>query len=347
MVGWTPDDAAGPPGQPRPLMRAAADEVAAFVGAQGRDLVFVDNASAGINAVLRSRKLAPGDEILILDQAYGAVAKTAAYVAREVGARVVTVALPFPVDGDATDAYADAVAHAITPRTRIAVLDHVASDTALVLPIAAMAARCRARGVPVLVDGAHAPGAIALDIPAIGADWYVGNLHKWAFAPRACGVLWVAPERRAGLHPTVISWGLDMGLAQEFDWTGTRDPSAFLSAPAGIAFMRDVLGVEAMRTWNHDLVWRSAHALAARWGRPWATPEAMVGCMASVPLPERLDALGAEAAPRLKDWLLRERRIEAQILAISGRPHVRLAAQVYNDEADFERLAEAIDAWPT
>ena len=233
-----------------------------------------------------------------------------------------------------------------TARTRLAILDHVSSHTALTLPVAAMTARCRARGVPVLVDGAHVPGALALDIASLGADWFVGNLHKWAFAPRACGFLWVAPAHRAALHPPVISWGLDAGLAQEFDWTGTRDPSAMLCAPAGIAFMRDVLGLEAMRTWNHDLVWRMAHVLAARWGQAWTTPEAMVGCMASVPLPERIQALGERAAPALKDWLLHERRIEAQVLAIHGRPHVRLAAQVYNDESDYERLADAVDAWP-
>ena len=342
LMRLAPDE----PGQPRPLLRLAADDVGAFLGARGDDLVFVDNATTGINAVLRSLALAPGDEIVVLDQAYGAVLKAAGFIARGAGARVVVAATPFPVSGDATAAYVEAVERVLTPRTRLAVIDHVSSETALTLPVAAMTAACRARGVPVLVDGAHVPGALALDIEAIGADWYVANLHKWAFAPRACGLLWVAPDRRAALHPTVISWGLDVGLAQEFDWTGTRDPSAFLSAPAGIAFMREVPGVDAMRTWNHDLAWRMAHSLAARWGRPFDTPEAMVGCMASVALPERIAALGASAAPALKDWLFHERRIEAQVLAIRGRPHVRLAAQVYNDESDFERLAEAVDAWP-
>ena len=127
---------------------------------------------------------------------------------------------------------------------------------------------------------------------------------------------------------------------------GHARPSAMLAAPDGIAFMRDTLGVDAMRAWNHDLVWRMAHRLAARWGQPFTTPEAMVGCMACVALPERIAALGAPAVPALKDWLFHERRIEAQVLAIRGRPHVRLAAQVYNDETDFERLAEAVDAWP-
>jgi len=282
----------------------------------------------------------------VLDQAYGAVVLAAGFVARSAGATVVTVATPWPVAADATDAYADAVERALTPRTRLAILDHVSSHTALTLPVAAMTARCRARGVPVLVDGAHVPGALALDIEAIGADWYVANLHKWAFVPRACGFLWVAPARRATLHPPVISWGLDAGLAQEFDWTGTRDPSAVLCAPDGLAFMRDVLGLDAMRTWNHDLVWRMAHTLAARWGQPFTTPEGMVGCMASIALPQRIDALGEAAAPALKDWLLNARRIEAQVLAIRGHVHVRLAAQVYNDESDYERLAHAVDAWP-
>ena len=342
LMRVTPDE----PGAPRLLLRRTADTVAAFMGARGDDLVFVDNASTGINAVLRSLALRAGDEIVVLDQAYGAVVLAARFVARAVGAKVVTVETPFPVEGDPAAGYAHALARALTPRTRLAVLDHVASETALILPVEAMIARCRDAGVPVLVDGAHVPGALALDIAALGADWYVGNLHKWAFAPRGCGFRWVAPARRAGLQPPFVSWGLDAGLAQEFDWTGTRDPSALLSAPAGLDFMRDVLGLEAMRTWNHDLVWRMAHALAARWGRAWTTPEAMVGCMASVPLPARLDALGDAAAPALKDWLLHERRIESQVLAIRGRLHVRLAAQVYNDESDFERLADAVDQWP-
>ena len=342
LMRLTPDD----PAAPRPLLRRAADSVGEFVGVRGDDLVFVDNASTGVNAVLRSIALRPGDEIVVLDQAYGAVVKAAEFVARAVGAKVVVVATPFPVQGDPAEEYADAVERALTPRTRLAILDHISSHTALTLPAAAMTARCRARGVPVLIDGAHAPGAIALDVAAFGADWYVGNLHKWAFAPRACGFLWVAPAQRAVTHPPTISWGLDVGLTQEFDWTGTRDPSAMLSAPAGIAFMRDVLGLDAMRTWNHDLVWRMAHELSARWGQPFTTPESMVGCMASVALPERIVKLGEAAAPALKDWLFHARRIEAQVLAINGRCAVRLAAQVYNDESDYERLAEAVDQWP-
>lgn len=324
-------------------LRAAADTVGRFLGARGDGLVFVDNATTGVNAVLRALKLQPGDELLIHDQAYGGVLRAAAFVARERGAKLVSAGLPFP----ATDpgAFVEAVARAITPRTRVAILDHVCSDTALVLPLADMAAACRARGVPVLVDGAHAPGAIDLNIESLGVDWYAGNLHKWAFAPRGCGVLWAAPERRAGLHPTVISWGVDHDWLQEFDWPGTRDPSSFLAAPSGIEFMTGFLGLAAMREYNHALAWRSALALAERWRAPWRTPRAMVGCMVTVPLPERLGHDDAQAK-RLRAWLFAERRIEVKVIARSSRLWVRVCAQVYNDDSDVEQLARAIDEAP-
>jgi len=329
-----------PPAQPTRL-RAAAQRVAEFLGARGEDVVFVDNASAGVNAVLRSLRLQAGDEIILFDHAYGAVARVAAWVAREQGASVVTVPLPFPINGAAT--VLEALEAAVTARTRIAVLDHITSETALVLPLAQMAALCRDRGVLVLADGAHAPGAIELDIPALGVDWYVANLHKWAFAPRGCGVLWAAPQRREGLHPGVMSWGLGLGWHQEFDWTGTRDPTPFLCAPDGIEFITGFLGLQAMREYNHALVWSAAQRLASRWGMAWVTPESMVGCMATVPLPSGLGTDAANAS-RLQDWLLFEQRIEVPIVARGARLWARVSAQVYNDDGDIDRLAAAVDA---
>ena len=198
-----------PSAEPTRLRRAAAD-VAAFVGAHGDDLVFVDNATTGVNAVLRSFRLEPDDEILLTDHAYGATARIGTFVARERRAQVRVVQVPYP-RFDA-DQLIDAVTQAIGPRTRIAVLDHVSSESALVLPLHALAARCRARGVAVLVDAAHAPGMLPLDVPSLGVDWYVANLHKWAHAPRSCGFLWADPSRQADLHPPVISWGLDQGF---------------------------------------------------------------------------------------------------------------------------------------
>ena len=330
-----------PPELPR--LRAAAGRVAEFVGVRTEDLVFVDNASSGVNAVLRSIELEPGDEILLTDHTYGGVARAAAFIARQRGATVATVALPFPPRDP--ESYVSALAAAITPRTRLAVLDHVSSETALVMPLAAMAAACRARGVPVLVDGAHAPGQVALDIARLEVDWYAANLHKWCFAPRSCGVLWAAPERRAALHPGVISWGItNDDWLQEFEWTGTRDPSPWLAAPAGLAFMQDVLGVAAMRAWNHDLAWRSALRLGERWGTPWTTPEAMVGCMVTVPLPPRLGPASVDNAQRLRDALFFSHGIEAPVIARGGALWARLSMQVYNEDEDVERFAAAVES---
>jgi isopenicillin-N epimerase len=329
---------ATPPARIR--LRAAAEEVAAFLGARGRDLAFVENATTGINAVLRSRRFAPGDEILLADQAYGAVANAARHRARECGAAVRTVELPLPSQGPA--AQVEAVAAALGPRTRLVIVDHVTSESAWILPLAEIAAHCRAAGVPVLADGAHAPGALALDVPSLGVDWYAANLHKWAFAPRSCGFLWADPARQADLHPPVISWGLDRGFVAEFDWTGTRDPTAFLAAPAGIGFLRG-LGEDAVREWNHRLAWDGARLLAARWGTEMVAPRSAVGTMAAVPLPAAAGAT-REAASRLRDALLFEDRIEVQLHAWRERLWVRISAQVYNDLADVERLAEAVAA---
>jgi isopenicillin-N epimerase len=330
--------AVGGPRTAPPRMRVAAHTVAEFLGADGEDLVFVDNATTGVNAVLRSFDLRAGDELLVTDHAYGAVANTAAYVARERGASMRTISMPYPVrdPGEITAA----ITTALGPRTRIAVVDHITSGSALVLPLAEIAAACRAKGVAVLVDGAHAPGALALDLPALGVDWYVGNLHKWLYSPRSCGILWAPPERQAGLHPTVISWGLDQGFTTEFDLVGTRDPSAHLAAPAGIGFLRE-LGAEAVRAYNHDLAWQGAQALSRHWGTQLGMPESMVGTMATLPLPAALGTTKEDAA-RVRDALLFEDRIEAQVHAWRGQLWARISGQVYIEMADIARFADAV-----
>ncbi len=322
-----------------PRMRVAAAAVAAFVGVAPDDLLFVENTTTGCNAVLRSFPFAAGDEILLTDHGYGAIANAAHYAATRVGATARTLELPYP--GTTPQAVTAAIEAALTPRTRMLVVDHLCSTSALVLPVREICAACRARGVSTLVDGAHVPGMLPLDIPALGADFYTGNLHKWAMTSRPLGLLWAAPERRAGLHPTVISWGYGRGLAAEFDLPGTRDPSAALSAPAGLAFLRE-LGIEAMRAWNHRLAWDAARALTRHWGTAIPAPEAMYGSMVTIPLPDRVDP-DPRAVETLRTALLFEDRIEAQLLAFRGRAWLRLAAQVYNEPADFERLREAID----
>jgi isopenicillin-N epimerase len=324
----------------RPRVREAADAVAEFLGARGGDLVFVDNATSGINAVLRSFPFVAGDEILITDHVYGAVGNAARYVAGVHGATVRRVELPFPLRDPA--AVTAAIATALGPRTKLVIADHITSESALVFPIGDVAAACHARGVPLLVDGAHAPGAIDLDIPAIGADWYTGNLHKWCWSPRSCAILWTAPEQQAETKPPVISWGYEQGYVVEFDWNGTKDPTPALTAPVAIALMREI-GIEAVRRYNHTLAREGAHALAARWETPFETPESMIGTMATVALPAEMGRTKDQAV-RLRAALHDEDGIEVQLHAWRERLWVRISGQIYNDMSDMERLAEAVQA---
>ena len=320
-------------------LREAVGRVAPFLGARPDDLVFVPNVTTGLNAVLRSVPLGPGDEVVMADLAYGAVTIAARLVTRERGATLRIVEMPYPLRE--SGAIVDAFVSALTPRTKLVVADHITAQTALVLPIAAIAAACHARGVPVLVDGAHAPGSIAVDIPAIGADWYSANLHKWAHAPRSCGILWAKPEHQATLHHPIISWGSGHGFHAEFEHQATCDPTSYLAAPEGIELLRE-WGFDAVLAYMHGLAREAAGILTDRWGTTLDVPDDTIGAMVTVPLPEAAGSTTEEAV-RLRLALLVEERIEAPIHAWRGRLWVRVSAQIYNDRSDVTRLAEAVE----
>ena len=319
-------------------LREAARPVASFLGSRPQDLVFVPNVTTGLNAVLRSVPFGPGDEVVISDLGYGAVALAARVVTRERGASLRTVEMPFPVR-DSGDVVA-AIVSALGPRTKLVVVDHITAQTALVLPVAAIAAACHARGVPILIDGAHAPGSIALDIPAIGADWYAANLHKWAHAPRSCGILWANPEHQATLHHPVVSWGSGLGFHAEFEHQATSDPTSYLAAPEGIALLRE-WDFGAVLAYIHGLALEAARVLTARWGTTLDAPDDMIGAMVTVPLPDEAGTT-ADEATRLRLALLVEDEIEVQLHAWRGRLWTRVSAQVYNDRSDIMRLADAV-----
>ena len=310
-----------------PALRAAADALAAFVGADGSDLAFVENATVGCNAVLRSVALAPGDEILVLNHGYGAVVRE--------------VPLPFPCPTD--DDVVASVAAALTPRTRIAVLDHITSASALVLPIGRMVAACHAAGVPVLVDGAHAPGQVDLDLTRLEADWYVGNCHKWLMAPKGCGFLWARRDRQDGLHPVTISHGYGQGFLAEFDWTGTRDMSAYLAVTAALAFHQR-LGGKALRQRNAALAADGAALLARRLGTEIGNeaPDRTVpvAAMGLIRLPGAGD-ITPEHALFLRERLM-DAATDAPVNVLDGIAWLRISAQAYNELEDFERLGEVI-----
>ncbi len=324
------------PGQT--LMRKAAADIAAFVGADPADLVFVDNTTAGVNAVVRSMPLAAGDEIVITDHAYGGIVTAIGYAAQRAGATVKTVTMPYPAFTDAE--CLTRIADAITPRTRLVIVDHISAESALIFPVADIVRHCHDKGVPVLVDGAHVPGQIGLDIASLGADIYIANLHKWAMAPRSSAFLVASAECQAWLHPPVISWGYGTGYTQEFDWVGTRDPSPWLAAPAGVTFLLD-LGFADSRQYCHGLAWRAAQRLTEAWGTPLEMGESHVGSMVTVMTPERCGTTKPEAQA-LRDRLLFEHNIEVQVHARAGRVWVRLCAQAYNDDEDVERLVRAV-----
>jgi isopenicillin-N epimerase len=322
-----------------PTLRAAAARLAAFVGARAEDLAFVENATAGCNAVLRSLSFAPGDEILVTDHGYAAVRKAAEYVATRVGARVVEAAVPFPLQ-EAAQVVA-AVSARLGPRTRLAIFDHITSPTAIIFPVRELIELCHAAGVPVLIDGAHAPGMLSLDVPSLGADWYTGNCHKWLMAPKGSAFMWVAPERQADTHPLVISHGFGQGFTAEFDWVGTRDPSAWLSVPAAIDF-HERLGGAGLRERNAALAREQATLLASAWSTERGAPDALTGSMAAVPLP--LSGATTERALALRRTLFETHRIEAPVTAFAGALWVRISAHAYNRPEDYARLAACFGA---
>ncbi|MGH7090795.1 MAG: aminotransferase class V-fold PLP-dependent enzyme, partial [Stellaceae bacterium] len=220
----------------------------------------------------------------------------------------------------------------------------VSSASALVLPVAEIVRDAHAAGARVLIDGAHAPGQVALDLAALGADWYVGNFHKWYFAPRSCGILVAGAAAQQGLHPLAISHGLGAGFQAEFDWPGTRDFTAALSAPDGIAFHRG-LGGAALMARNAALARAAAAHLAGRWGTETAGPPELFAAMATVRLPAPGE-VSPERARRIVRWLAEAHRIETHASAADGALWLRIAAQAYNEMRQYERLGDIVAQGP-
>jgi isopenicillin-N epimerase len=321
-------------------LHASLDRLGTLLGAHAADLAFVDNATSGVNAVLRSIDWQAGDEIVLSRQAYESVQQAARYLVDRHGVRLRQAPVPFPLEHDAD--IVSAYREVLGPRTRLVIVDHVSSQTALIAPVQSIIALCRDAGCAVLVDGAHAPGMLPLAIESLGADWYTGNCHKWLFAAKGCAFLWTAPARQASTHPLCIAKGYGSGYREEFDWTGTRDPSAWLALDAALEFHRS-LGGDALCERNHALAITAAQMLCAAWDVTLPAPPSLFGSMATVPLPPRWP-VSIERAKRLHDQLWDEHRIELPVLAHNERLWVRISCQAYNESADYEHLAQAVRA---
>lgn len=332
------------------LLAPAKAALANFVGAAPAEIGFVVNATEGANAVLRSLDLRPGDELLTSDHVYNALRKTMIYVARRAGATYIEVPLPPPLDDE--EQIAARVVERITPRTRLVVIDHISSPTAIRFPVERIVQAAKERGVPTLVDGAHAPGMVPLDLEAIGAAYYVGNLHKWVCAPKGCAFLHARLEVQRDLHPATVSHFLDEGFGREFDWQGTRDITPWLCAPVALAFMDDAaigLGWNRVRSHNHQLARWVQSLLCRRWNVEPLSPldGSRIGSMATVRLPESLQpGAGARYSTfgELQLAICSRHSIEVPVVEWNGVRHVRPCCQVYNRPEQYERLADAIEA---
>jgi isopenicillin-N epimerase len=336
-----------------PLLDQARTALAQFIGARPENLVFVPNATSGVNTVLRSLTFAAGDELLVTDHEYNACRNALEFVAERAGAKVVVAPMPFPFQS--TGQIEEAILRRVTPRTRLALIDHVTSQTGFILPVERLVNQLAARGVETLVDGAHGPGMVPLQLEQLGAAYYTGNCHKWLCAPKSAGFLHVRADRQPFIHPLTISHGLNSPRTDrsrfliEFGWTGTLDPSACLSVPAALRFMEGLApgGWTEIMARNRALALEGRKILCQTLKIDPPCPDECVGSMASVPLPdarEAQQALSPLYIDSLQDQLLARHGIEVPVIPWPGFPKrlLRISAQLYNSRAQWELLADAL-----
>jgi len=326
--------------------------LAEFLAAQAKDCVFVTNATTGVNAVLHSIKLRPGDELLTTDHDYNACHNVMIEVARRTRARLVVARIPFPIAN--ADQAVEAILSRVTKRTRLALIDHVTSHTALVLPIKQIVRELERRGVDTLVDGAHAPGMMALDLARLGAAYYTGNLHKWVCAPKGAGFLWVREDKQRTLQPAVISHGNNTprpgfsSFQDRFDWAGTFDPSAWFCVEAAINWMGKLVkgGWLELRRRNRDLALRARRELGHELQTGLPCPDDMIGSMATIALPGRMQGRPRCGKIDREQLVLYDRfAIEVPFLRI-GQPeqrYFRISSQIYNTPEEYRYLADAMN----
>ncbi len=322
-----------------------------FLGARPKDVVFVTNATTGVNAVLRSMRLKSGDEILTTNHDYNACHNVAVEAARRAGAKLVTAQVPFPLRS--ADEVLEAVCGAVTRGTRIALIDHVTSNSAVVFPVDRIVEELESRGVDVLVDGAHAPGMVPLNLGRLQPAYYTGNLHKWVCAPKGAAFLWTREDKQAALQPAVISHGNNTprpGYTEyqdRFDWAGTLDPSPWMCVGAAVEWVSKLLpgGWPTVRRTNRRLAIEARRLLCARLGVGPPCPESMLGSMATIPLPDAFQGIpknGKIDAEQLRLYDKFSVEVPFVRMGMPERRYFRISAQLYNTLDDYEYLADAL-----
>jgi isopenicillin-N epimerase len=333
-------------------LEPARRALAKFVGAPSRDVVFTTNATSGVNAVLRSLELKLGDELLTTNLDYNACRNVLNEVARRTGAKIVVAEVPFPLES--SNEIIEVILRAVTNRTRIALLDHATSSTAIVLPLGEIIEALEARGVTTLVDGAHAPGMLPINLRELRPTYYAANLHKWVCAPKGAAFLYVRPDRQDVVQPAVISHGNNRprpgftSFQDRFDWAGTADPTAWFCVPEVIGWMDQLLpgGWRELRERNHQLAVEARRTLCERFEVAPPCPEELLGSMATVPLPKRFQGRKASGKVDREQLALYDRfGIEVPLMRF-GTPDqrwLRISAQIYNSAADYRYLADAME----
>jgi len=330
------------PLHPSNMLRQAADRLAGFMGTSGRQMAFVTNPTEAVNTVLSALALKSSDEILVLDCVYNAVRLSIEEKCRRSGARMVTVSLPLPLQAnDVVGRIADAAG----PNTRLAIIDHIASATAIVFPVAEITKALQARGVKVMIDGAHALGQLDLDLEATGADWYTATAHKWFYSPKGSAFLWARDPDDVRLRPLSVSHYYDDPFPLCFDYVGTRDVTAFLTVPSALDFI-ERFGAPAIRSYLSDLS-RTGVAILAEIGATPIAPDAMFAAMRAYHLPQTREAHPDDAQFLINGFWDRH-RFQIAASAYQGKLLLRLSAQIYAGRADFEQLAQVLsrEGWP-
>ncbi len=336
------------------LWNPALEALASFIDGDVEGLAFVTNATTGVNAVLRSLEFEPGDELLCTNHEYNACRNILNYVAERSGAIVRVAQVPFPLNDPKE--VVDAVMKEVGPKTKLTLLDHVTSATALVLPIEELVSRLKKAGSMVLVDGAHALGMLDISMGRIGADFYTSNAHKWLCTPKGAAFLWVAAEYREVIRPAVISHGANAPTAHrsrfrwEFDWQGTCDPTPWLCIPEALGFMARLFpgGWDELRTHNRNLVLAGREIILDAIQRKAPCPDSMIGSIATIPLGSGPSDLMEDhfATLPLQETLFAKYGIQVPLHHFPQAPNVclRISAQAHNCLDDYKKLASALVA---
>ncbi len=324
-------------------LRTAREALGTYLHADAGDLVYIPNATHGVNIVARSLDLHPGDEVLTTDHEYGACDYTWEFICSKTGA--VYVRQPVSLPAVSTQNLLEEIWQGVTPRTRLIFVSHITSPTALRLPVEAICARARQAGILTLIDGAHAPGQIPLDLDALGADFYTGNCHKWMMSPKGAGFLYTSRARQPLIEPLVVSWGYHVDTAfnsvsryiDYLEWSGTHDPSVYLSVPAAIDFMQ-AQGWEQVRQQCHTLLTQTLQQLHTITGLPDLYPIDL----------NLFSQMGAFQMPpihdpsELKNRLYDQYHVEIPVISWKDKILLRISVQGYNTVRDLDALVSAV-----